>query len=157
MAWLANVAFLTLFIFIAYLLVWYFLLYSYTWRRCFIFYGCKLLFFQFHANLPYSFCFTDQAHCFIYAFTDLVWMENCMSELWKKKGCNGAETNYRIARSLCILLMNSNCFAISNFQQHSSYVCSDFSWKERRLHKCSNRSRPGRCGLQTEFLPIGHG
>ena len=35
---------------------------------------------------------------------------------------NGAETNCRIARTLGILQMNSNCFAIY-FQQHSSYVC----------------------------------
>ena len=33
-------------------------------------------------------------------------------ELKKNLGFNGAETNYRIACKLGILLMNSNCFAI---------------------------------------------
>ena len=37
-------------------------------------------------------------------------------------GLNGAETSYRIAHNLAILLMKSNCFF---FQPRSSYVCSD--------------------------------
>ena len=40
-------------------------------------------------------------------------------------GFNGAETNCRIADSLGILLMSSNCFAVY-FQQHSSYVAFSF-------------------------------
>ena len=42
----------------------------------------------------------------------------------RRTSFNGAETNFRIASNLGILLMNSNCFAIY-FQQHFSYVCSD--------------------------------
>ena len=70
----------------------------------------------------------------------------------------GAETNCRIAHNLGILLMNSNCFAI-NFQQHSSYECSDIYNVRIVLNKkwtaCINGTKQAFASyLHTEFKAV---
>ena len=89
------------------------------------------------ALFGFEFVFQARACCFLFTvlsigspyFTNVVQLL-CSLSGWLHLNCssigtgfNGAETSFRNAHNLGILMMNSNCFAIF-FQQQYSYVCS---------------------------------